>query len=141
MGLNYGDMSLVQVLIYLGAFGIVAVASGQIAGVFQQLKLPLITGFLMIGLVSGPELFGIIDEAALSQLHFLNDISLAFIAFAVGSELYAKELRSRIRSIISMTISQILASFIIVSLSVYLLSSFIPFFNGMTLMAKSLFPC
>ena len=44
-----------QVLIYLGAFGIVAVAAGQIAGVFQKLKLPLITGFLVIGLDFGPE--------------------------------------------------------------------------------------
>ena len=36
---NPGDLNtLLQVLIYLGAFGIVAVASGQIAGVFQELK-------------------------------------------------------------------------------------------------------
>ena len=104
MVLNFGNMSVwVQVLIYLGAFGIVAVASGQIAGAFQRLKLPLITGFLVIGLISGPELLGLIDEQAVSRLSFLNDIALAFIAFAVGSELYIKELRSRMRSIISMT--------------------------------------
>ncbi len=137
MDLNFGDLSRVsQVLIYLGAFGIVAVASGQIAGVFQRLKLPLITGFLVIGLISGPELLGLIDAGALSRLHFLNDIALAFIAFAVGSELYAKELRSRMKSIISMTISQIVVSFIVVSLSVYLLASLIPFFEDMTMTAK-----
>ena len=127
---------VVQLLIYLGAFGIVAVASGQMAGVFQKVKLPLITGFLVIGLVSGPELLGLIDEGALSRLHFLNDIALAFIAFAVGSELYAKDLRSRIKSIVSMTISQILASFILVSLSVYFLASLIPFLQEMTLTAR-----
>jgi len=128
--------SVLQLLIYLGAFGIVAVASGQVAGVFKQLKLPLITGFLVIGLVSGPELLGLIDETALSRLQFLNDIALAFIAFAVGSELYAKELRSRMKSIISMTISQILVSFILVSLTVYLLASRIPFFADMALVAR-----
>ena len=137
MGTGFEELHIVlQLLIYLGAFGIVAVASGQIAGVFQQFKLPLITGFLVIGLVSGPELLGIIDEAALSKLHFLNDMALAFIAFAVGSELYAKELRGRIKSIVAMTISQILATFILVSLSVYLLASMIPFFVDMTLGAR-----
>ncbi len=137
MGTNFTELSsIMQVVVYLGAFGIVAVAAGQIAGVFQKLKLPLITGFLVIGLVSGPELLGLIDSEALPRLNFLNDIALAFIAFAVGSELYLKDLRSRIRSIVSMTISQILASFILVSLSVYFLASLIPFFHDMTLAAR-----
>ncbi|MEN8228571.1 MAG: cation:proton antiporter [Bacteroidota bacterium] len=127
---------VVQLLVYLGAFGIVAVASGQIAGVFKQLKLPLITGFLVIGLVSGPELLGLIDSEALFRLNFLNDIALAFIAFAVGSELYLKELRSRMKSIISMTITQMTVTFILVSLAMYMLAVVIPFFEGMKLAAK-----
>ena len=40
MGSSFEELhTIVQLLIYLGAFGIVAVASGQIAGVFQKLKL------------------------------------------------------------------------------------------------------
>ena len=137
MGSDFYDLhSIGQLLIFLGAFGIIAVAAGKIAGVFQKLKLPLITGFLVIGLVSGPELLGLIDAEALSGLRFLNDIALAFIAFAVGSELYAKELRSRMKSIILMTISQIMASFLLVSLAVYLLVSMIPFLLEMTLAAR-----
>ncbi len=128
--------AVVQVLIYLGAFGIVAVAAGRIAGAFQKVKLPLITGFLIIGLVSGPELLGLIDAEALPRLSFLNDIALAFIAFAVGSELYLKELRSRMKSIVSMTITQILISFLLISFTFYLLASIIPFFQGMSLAAR-----
>jgi len=82
------------------------------------------------------EILGVIDSEGLSKLNFLNDIALAFIAFAVGSELYLKELRGRVKSIISMTISQVIASFLLVSLSIYLLASWIPFFQDMTLAAK-----
>ena len=128
--------TIFQVVIYLGAFGIVAVAAGKIAGVFRKLKLPLITGFLIIGLVSGPELLGLIDGEALPKLGFLNDVALAFIAFAVGSELYLKELRSRMKSIISMVISQVAVTFILVSLAMYLLTDLIPFFLGMKLGAR-----
>ena len=92
--------SVWQIIVYLGAFAIIAVASGQVAKQFQKFKLPLITGFLVIGLISGPELLGLIDSDALHQLRFLNDIALAFIAFAVGSELYLKELRNRWKSIV-----------------------------------------
>jgi len=128
--------SLLNILVYLAAFGIVAVAARKLAGVFQQLKLPLISGFLVIGLVSGPELLGLIDRETLEGLYFLNDTALAFIAFAVGSELYLKELRSRMRSIISMTISQVVVTFVLVSLTVYLIAGMIPFLDEMKLAAK-----
>ncbi len=128
--------TILQVLIYLGAFGIVAVAAGRIAGAFRKLKLPLITGFLVIGLVSGPELLGLIDAEALPKLNFLSEAALAYIAFAVGSELYLKELRGRLTSIFSMTVSQIVASFILVSLTFFYLGSLIPFFQGMSLAAR-----
>jgi len=129
-------MDLVQIIIYLGAFGIVAVAARKLAAVFQRLKLPLITGFLVIGLISGPELLDLIEQEALSKLTFVNDISLAFIAFAVGSELYLKELRSRMKSIIYMTISQVIVTFILVSLLVFLLMDLIPFANEMKMAAR-----
>jgi len=127
---------MVQVLIYLCAFGIVAVASGQIAGVFRKLKLPLITGFLVIGLISGPEVLGLIDSEALPRLRFLDDIALAFIAFAVGSELYLKNLTSRLKSIIAMTISQIPFTFVLVSLVILFIAELIPFFDRMSLAAR-----
>lgn len=129
-------MDLIQLIIYLGAFGIVAVAARKLAAVFQRLKLPLITGFLVIGLVSGPELLDLIEKEALSNLTFINDIALAFIAFAVGSELYLKELRSRMKSIIYMTITQVLVTFILVSLAVFLLLNLIPFALEMKLEAR-----
>jgi len=129
-------MELIQIIIYLGAFGIVAVAARKIAGVFQKLKLPLITGFLAIGLVSGPEFLGIIDKEALQGLSFVNDIALAFIAFAVGSELYLKELRSRMKSIVTMTITQILVTFSLVSICIFLITDLIPFTQGMNISAR-----
>jgi len=121
-----------DVLVYLVAFMIIAVASGQIALQFKIIKLPLITGFLVIGLLSGPEILGLIDKEAVNSLSFLNDIALAFIAFAVGSELYLKDLRSKIRSIIIMTITQIFITFFLVSGIFYLLGSYLPFIKDMS---------
>ena len=137
MSTGFDEMSTaLQLIIYLGAFGIVAVAAGKVAGAFQKLKLPLITGFLIIGLISGPEVLGLIEEEALARLSFLNDIALAFIAFAVGSELYLNELRSRMKSIINLSIAQIAITFLLVSLSVYLLLDVFPFSDGMKLAAR-----
>lgn len=125
-----------ELILYLGAFGIVAVAARKLAGAFQKLKLPLISGFLVIGLISGPEVLGLIEQDTLEGLRFLNDVALAFIAFAVGSELYLNELRSRMKSIIAMTISQVVVTFFLMSLAMYFLMDVIPVFSGMKLAAR-----
>lgn len=137
MDLNTDGISdIVKMLIYLGAFGIVAVAAGQMAGAFRKIRLPLISGFLVIGLISGPEVLGLIEQDTLDGLSFINDVALAFIAFAVGSELYLNELRSRMKAIITMTISQIVVTFLMVSFAMYLLMDIIPVMQDLKLAPK-----
>lgn len=137
MGSGSEEISqLWQLIVYVGAFLVVAVAARKVAGVIQRLKLPLITGFLLIGMVSGPEVLGLIHEEALSKLNFVNEIALAFIAFAVGTELYLNELRSRMKSIITMTVTQVIVTFLLVTVSMYLLLHVIPFAREMNLAAR-----
>lgn len=137
MGIDSEAISgVIKMLVYLGAFGIVAVAAGRMAGAFRKVNLPLISGFLIIGLISGPEVLGLIEQETLDGLGFINDVALAFIAFAVGSELYLNELRSRMKAIITMTISQVVVTFLLMSLAMYLLMDIIPVFSEMKLAAK-----
>ena len=137
MGSGYQELSTgMQILVYLAVFGIVAVASGRIAGVFKKFRLPEITGFLMIGLISGPEVLGLIEVQALEKLDFLNEIALAFIAFAVGSELFIKDLRSRLKSIIYMILSQAILLFLLVSLATFFITNLVPFMGELSLAAK-----
>ena len=108
-----------------------AVAAKQIAGFFQKAKLPFITGLLVIGLFSGPFIFKLLPEGSGSSLQFINDISLAFIAFAASAELYLKELRSRFKSIKWMTFGQLVVTFVVSSIVIYFLSDQIAFMREM----------
>ena len=120
-----------QILFFLAAFLIVAVAANQISRLFLRIRLPLITGLLVIGIICGPDILGLITPEAVSNLGFINDIALSFIAFAVGSELYLVEMRSRLKSIAWMTTSQMVVTFFLSSLGVYFLSDMVPFMQGM----------
>jgi Trk K+ transport system NAD-binding subunit/Kef-type K+ transport system membrane component KefB len=124
-------IELKQIVLFLAAFLIVAIAANQISRVFQRIHLPLITGLLIIGIIAGPDILGLITPEAVVNLRFINDIALSFIALAVGSELYLNEIRSRLRSIAWMTISQMVITFILSSLGVYLLADIIPFMRNM----------
>ncbi len=120
-----------ETLLLLGGFAIIAVAANQIAGFFQKLKLPFITGLLVIGLFSGPFIFKLLPKGSGTNLQFINDISLAFIAFAAAAELYVKELRSRFKSIKWMTFGQLGVTFIFSSVAIYFLAGQINFMRDM----------
>jgi Trk K+ transport system NAD-binding subunit/Kef-type K+ transport system membrane component KefB len=116
-----------SIFIFSAGFAIIALASKQIGQFFVKVRLPLISGFLFAGIVAGPFILGMIPAEATARLRFVDEISLAFIAFAAGSELYLQELKSRLRSINWVVLGNILAIPILGSLTIFLLAEFIPF--------------
>jgi Trk K+ transport system NAD-binding subunit/NhaP-type Na+/H+ or K+/H+ antiporter len=115
---------------------IVALAADRIALVFQKVKLPLITGFIITGIIAGSSMLNIITKESLDKLDFMIDISLAIIAFSAGAELYLNELRSRINSIKWMTIGQLIITFILSSVVIYFIAGYIPFMKEMSVNSK-----
>ncbi|MEM1135142.1 MAG: cation:proton antiporter [Bacteroidota bacterium] len=112
-------------------FLVILVASDRISYFFPKIKLPLITGLLITGIITGPYVLNLIPKQAAKDLLFINETALAFIAFAAGAELYLKELRSRFRNIIWMTFGQFAVTFILGAFVVYFLSEVIPFMKDM----------
>lgn len=125
-----------QIFIYVLGFVWILFASDYFAKYIRKTSLPLITGFLLAGIFCGPHVLNLIEEEAISNLGFVNDISLAFIAFAAGAELYLKEIRTRARSIAWNIFGQLIVTFFIGTLGVYLLAEYIPFMKEMTVAAK-----
>ncbi len=114
----------------LFTFIIIVTASNQIAKLFQKLKLPLITGFIIIGTIAGPDVLKMIPRVSLDKLYFIDDIALAFIAFAAGNEMFLKELQGKLKNIGLMTAAQFFITFIVSFILIYWLSDKIPFMAG-----------
>lgn len=119
-----------DIILLLGGFLIISIAAHRIAAEFQKIKLPLITGLIVAGILAGPYIMKLMPFEAKDKLSFINEISLAFIAFAAGAELYLRELRSRFKSIKWNTFGQLFVSFVLGSIIVYFLSDFIPYMKG-----------
>lgn len=129
-------MPIKSILIFLVGFVIVAIAANQIAKVFQKIKFPLITGLIITGITAGSSVLNFIPSDAIDKLHFLNEIALAIIAFSAGSELYLKDLRSRIQSIKWMTIGQLIITFVASSIVIYFAADSIPFMADLSTKSK-----
>lgn len=121
-----------DLIILVAGFFIVAISAHQIAKKFQRVQLPLITGLIFTGIIAGPYVLGLVPVNAKDNLQFINEIALAFIAFAAGAELYLRELRSRFKSIKWNTFGQLVVTFVAGSTLVYFLSEYIPYMSGMS---------
>ncbi len=124
---------LIEILIFGLGFVLIALAAKDVGRWFTKIKLPKITGFLFTGIVAGPFVLGLISSEAVERLVFVDEIALAFIAFAAGSELYLPELQGRYRNIGWTTAGLVVVTFTLGTLAVILLSGFIPFMAGMSL--------
>jgi Trk K+ transport system NAD-binding subunit/Kef-type K+ transport system membrane component KefB len=109
------------------SFILMVLASWQIGRLFSYLNLPKISGYLFTGLMVGPFVLGFASVEEIESLRFIDEIALAFIAFAAGSELYLPELRGRLRSIGLVTGTIVFVTMVGGTLAVFLLASFIPF--------------
>ncbi len=120
-----------QLIVILAGFGLVALASKEIGRLFQHMRMPLISGFLLCGILAGPFVLGLISEDAPQKLRFLDQICLGFIALAAGAELSIKELRGRLGSIAWVTAGLVLTTFTLGSCALFLLSAYIPFMQSL----------
>ena len=125
-----------EIFIALGGFLIIALSANHISKFFAKIKFPLITGLLLAGILAGSDGFGLIPSENTKHLNFLNEISLAFIAFAAGSELYLKEIRGQFKSILWNTLGQLVITFGLGVLGVFLASEYIPFMVDMNFAEK-----
>ena len=120
-----------HIFIFIAGFTLIALAAKQIGAFFVKVGLPQISGFLFTGIIAGPFMLGLIPVEATKNLRFVDEISLAFIAFAAGTELYLRDLRSRFTSIRWVTFGLVVSTFTVGSLAVLMLADFIPFMRAM----------
>ncbi len=125
-----------DVIIYLAGFAVIALAAERIGGFFAGFKFPLISGYLVAGILAGPFVLDLIPREAMHHLAFVDKIALAFIAFAAGSELYLKELRDRFKSIAWVTLGLTIGTFVLGTLTVVVLADAIPFLKTLPPLGK-----
>ena len=118
--------------ITLGIFALISISAKKVGQWFSGIGLPYITGYLLIGTLAGPFVFGLLPSSATTDLRFVDDISLAIIAFVAGSELYFKEIRKRLNAISAIAGSVILIAAPISGVALFFLTEFIPFAAGMS---------
>jgi len=100
-------------LIILGLLG---------AKIGNKLKFPMVTGFIIVGILLSPSISGVISESILEKTSPITDIALGIIAFLVGGSLSMVRLRRLSKQILWITMVQATMATIFVAVLVFLLT-------------------
>ncbi len=85
----------------------------------KMLKLPNVTGYIIAGILIGPNIFGFVPQNVVTNMTFMNDIALAFIAFGVGKFFKKEVLKKTGPKIIIVTLMESIFAGIIVTAITY----------------------
>ena len=115
------------------AFGFILLSSYVCGRVAKRAKLPMITGYLIAGMVFGPYLIakylpslGILTKEVIASLELFETIALGLIAFSAGGEMKMDMIRERLRSILTVAGVQTLVVFVFGFFGIMLI---FPFFD------------
>ncbi len=91
--------------------GVILLSAFLIAKLFNYLKLPKLTGYMVTGLIVGPNVFHFLDNSHLEQLKFFENFALAFIAITAGGELKYSRIRKIVKPVSLILFNQIFLVF------------------------------
>lgn len=96
-----------DILLKLGIVLVVGLVGGKVARIF---KLPNVSGYLVAGLFLGPSFFKYISAADVDSLAVISEVALAVIAFSIGSEFVLKDMLKLGKSIVIITIFEVIGA-------------------------------
>src|SRR5690554_2769792 len=94
-------------LLKLGVILVVGLIGGNIARMF---KLPNVSGYLVAGLLLGPSFFKFVSAQDIDSFTVISEVALAIIAFSIGSEFIIKDMRKLGKSVIVITLLEVIGA-------------------------------
>ena len=95
---------------------LVGVIGGKLAGLF---KLPNVSGYLVLGLILGPSFLKFISPDDVETFSIISELALAMIAFSIGSEFILKDMKKLGKSILFITIAEVVGAIVLVFIIMY----------------------
>ncbi|GAB5361096.1 hypothetical protein AAMO2058_000685200 [Amorphochlora amoebiformis] len=134
--IGHQDPLFLPGLYHVCQFAMVTLAAYQVGKYFLASRLPLISGYLIAGILSGPHLLGLLSHETTKDLRIIDQFSISCIALAAGMELKSSKLHKFIKPIMWVLTGFMGATFIFSFAIILIFSSLIPFASGMNLASK-----
>jgi Kef-type K+ transport system membrane component KefB len=111
-------------LLALGCLIVGGVLAGELA---VRLRLPKITGYLVLGMAAGPYALGLETVRDTELLRLIEELALGLIALTAGGEFRLTVIRHRLRPLLAVTAAHTVGIFLVVGGALWLLLDVVGF--------------
>jgi Kef-type K+ transport system membrane component KefB len=119
----------------LYALGFLLIAGSVVGRMVSLVGLPRLTGYLAVGVLSGPHGFALFGKDEVESLTLVNALALALIALQAGAELTLPMLRRSFKSLMAATLTHTVIICVGMMGVFVLLSPYMRFLDGLSLWA------
>ncbi len=121
---NYdGDLSAETTMLT----GIMLLTSYLLAISLKDIKLPKLSGYMLMGIVLGPIGLNFLTHDILDNLKFLENLALSFIAITAGGEFKRERVRKILKSVVYLIVGQSVFVFVGLFILIIFLAEYIPY--------------
>ncbi|MFQ5607624.1 MAG: cation:proton antiporter [Candidatus Zixiibacteriota bacterium] len=103
------------------AVGVVVILGLFTGKLFERLRIPKITGYLLIGVLIGPSGLGIVSDEIHKEISVVKDIALGMLLFAIGGVFEFHRLKNVGPGLVRLTLTLAATCFVMVTLGLYLI--------------------
>jgi len=107
--------------------GLIMVLGSFMKFISHKAKILNVVGYLILGLIIGPEVLNIVPQHFIDDTHIITDLSLSLISVLVGANLKYNIIKEVWKQIVIVSIFEAIFTFIFISGIFYLLFDFLDF--------------
>jgi Kef-type K+ transport system membrane component KefB len=119
----------------IAAVGFLLLAGTLLSELLEVVGLPHLTGYLLAGIIAGPDVLKLVDAHTVERLSPVNALALALIAFAGGAELKIEDMRRAAKSLAWATLLQVVLVVVLMTGVFCATRPLIPFVRGLPVSA------
>jgi len=107
--------------------GLIMVLGSFMKFISHKAKILNVVGYLILGLIIGPEVLNIVPQRFIADTHIITDLSLSLISVLVGANLKYNILKEVWKQIVIVSLFEAIFTFVFISGIFYLLFDFLDF--------------
>jgi len=116
-----------ETLFYLG---LIFVLGALVEWLSPKLHIPRVVGYLVLGLIIGPEILGLIPREFVNNSYIITDLALSIIAVLVGARLKTSALKGSAKEVVYITLFQSMVTFAVVASGFILIGNLLDLPSG-----------
>ncbi len=109
------------------AFGFVLLSSFFAGRSVEPLRLPRVTGYLLMGILVGPHVLNLVTAPMVEMLRLIEGVAICLIALTAGGELSLRRIRPLARTVAAMMVWAVLGTAVALGIALVALRPLLPF--------------